>query len=152
MARLKEIYQNEIVDAMMKKFGYKNIMEVPKLEKIQTILTTDGDEVSQLTAACALRFSSDEKHVFCSNAGDNSITVYNRDQETGLLDMLCSLPVSGEYPKDASLFPNNKFLVSLNHESNTMTFFHVDVEKGTMIMNGPPIHVDVPNCITFHKL
>ena len=34
MARLKEFYQSEIVDAMMKKFGYKNIMEVPKLDKI----------------------------------------------------------------------------------------------------------------------
>ena len=28
------MYQNEIVDAMIKKFGYKNIMEVPKLDKI----------------------------------------------------------------------------------------------------------------------
>ncbi len=34
MARLKEIYKNEIVDAMVKRFGYKNIMQVPKLEKI----------------------------------------------------------------------------------------------------------------------
>ena len=34
MSRLKEVYQNEIVDAMIKKFGYKNIMEVPKLDKI----------------------------------------------------------------------------------------------------------------------
>lgn len=34
MNRLKEQYQNEIVDAMIKKFGYKNIMEVPKLDKI----------------------------------------------------------------------------------------------------------------------
>ena len=34
MSRLKEQYQNEIVDAMIKKFGYKNIMEVPKLDKV----------------------------------------------------------------------------------------------------------------------
>ena len=34
MARLKELYQNEIIDAMIKKFGYKNIMEVPKLDKV----------------------------------------------------------------------------------------------------------------------
>ena len=34
MARLKETYQSEIVDAMIKKFGYKNIMEVPKLDKV----------------------------------------------------------------------------------------------------------------------
>ncbi len=34
MTRLKETYNNEIVDAMTKKFGYKNVMQVPKLEKI----------------------------------------------------------------------------------------------------------------------
>lgn len=34
MTRLKETYQKEIVDAMMKKFGYKNVMQVPKLAKI----------------------------------------------------------------------------------------------------------------------
>ena len=34
MARLKEMYLNEIVPAMTKKFGYKNVMEVPKIEKI----------------------------------------------------------------------------------------------------------------------
>ena len=33
-SRLREIYKNEIVDAMTKKFGYKNVMEVPKLDKI----------------------------------------------------------------------------------------------------------------------
>lgn len=34
MSRLIETYRSEIVDAMMKKFEYKNVMEVPKLEKI----------------------------------------------------------------------------------------------------------------------
>ncbi len=34
MARLKDLYYDEIVEAMTKKFGYKNVMEVPKLDKI----------------------------------------------------------------------------------------------------------------------
>ena len=34
MSRLKDLYKDDIVDAMIKKFGYKNIMEVPKLDKI----------------------------------------------------------------------------------------------------------------------
>ena len=34
MSRLKEQYENEIKVAMIKKFGYKNTMEVPKLDKI----------------------------------------------------------------------------------------------------------------------
>ncbi len=32
--RLQEKYSNEVIPAMMEKFGYKNIMEVPRLEKV----------------------------------------------------------------------------------------------------------------------
>ncbi len=34
MPRLKEIYQQNVVPALMKRFSYRNVMEVPKLEKI----------------------------------------------------------------------------------------------------------------------
>ncbi len=34
MAKLKEVYQERVAPALMKRFGYKNRMEVPKLEKI----------------------------------------------------------------------------------------------------------------------
>ncbi len=34
MARLKDYYKNEVAPAMMKKFGYKSVMEIPKLEKV----------------------------------------------------------------------------------------------------------------------
>ncbi|HHY90473.1 MAG TPA: 50S ribosomal protein L5 [Clostridiales bacterium] len=33
-ARLKELYTNHVAKAMMEKFNYKNIMEIPKLEKV----------------------------------------------------------------------------------------------------------------------
>lgn len=34
MARLKEVYQNEVVQKLRAEFNYKNIMEVPKITKI----------------------------------------------------------------------------------------------------------------------
>ena len=34
MSNLKELYKNEVVPELMKKFNYKSIMQVPKLEKI----------------------------------------------------------------------------------------------------------------------
>ena len=34
MARLKEFYSNEVAPALMKKFSYKSVMEIPKLDKI----------------------------------------------------------------------------------------------------------------------
>jgi large subunit ribosomal protein L5 len=61
MAKLKEVYQERVVPALMKRFGYKNRMEVPKLEKIvinmglgeaiQNIKILDSavQEISQIT-------------------------------------------------------------------------------------------------------
>jgi len=34
LARLKEKYQAEVAPALMQKFGYKNVMQIPKLEKV----------------------------------------------------------------------------------------------------------------------
>ena len=40
MSRLKETYQNEIVDALKNKFGYTNDMQVPKVDKIVINMAT----------------------------------------------------------------------------------------------------------------
>lgn len=45
MNRLKEKYQKEVVPALIKKFSYKNVMQVPKLEKV-IINMAVGDSVS----------------------------------------------------------------------------------------------------------
>ncbi|MBP3603594.1 MAG: lactonase family protein [Lachnospiraceae bacterium] len=123
----------------------------PVFDKIQTISTLN-DYHAGGSAASALNFSEDFNFLCSSNAGDNSVIVYSIDKSTGLLTKIFCLPVSGDYPKDATLFPDNKHLVSLNHESNSMTFFSVDTEKGTLVMNGRELKVDRPNCVIFYKL
>lgn len=132
-------------------YTYEERNNNPYFEKIQTIPTVN-DYHAGGTAASALNFSNDYKYIISSNAGDNSVIVYNIEQSTGMLEKILCLPVSGDYPKDAALFPDNKHLVSLNHESNTMTFFNVDLKKGTLVMNGPEVKVPSPNCIIFHKI
>ena len=132
-------------------YSYEEVNGQPVFEKIQTVETVKRDKGSS-NACSALTFSMDYKYLLSTIAGDNSVVIYSVDENTGKLSQIFCLPVSGEYPKDASLFPNNKFLVSLNHETNDMTFFHVDLKNKTLIMNGAPIHVDVPNCIAFKKL
>ena len=34
MARLKDMYKADVAPALMKKFSYKSVMQIPKLEKI----------------------------------------------------------------------------------------------------------------------
>ena len=123
----------------------------PEFEKIQTISTLNDYHASN-SAASTLNFSADFQYLISSNAGDNSVIIYKIQSDTGLLEKIFCLPVSGDYPKDAALFPDNKHLVSLNHESDSMTFFNVDLKKGLLVMNGPEVKVEQPNCIIFYKL
>jgi large subunit ribosomal protein L5 len=61
MSRLKEKYQKEVVAALTKEFGYKNVMAVPKITKVVVnmglgeatsnakIVDTGSDELSRIT-------------------------------------------------------------------------------------------------------
>ena len=62
------------------------------------------------------------------------------------------LPISGDYPKQICVFPDDKHIASMNHESNTITFFKIDYEKGLLVMNGAPIKVETPNVAVIAKI
>ena len=124
---------------------------LPEFNKIQEVSNSDESDIIGVSCS-ALTFSEDYNYLVSSTAGENNVIVYKVDKETGLLTKKIQLPVAGEYPKDAALFPDNKHLVSLNHESDSLTFFTVNMDKGTMVMNGPELKCSRPNCIVFHKL
>ena len=123
----------------------------PEFEKIQTISTVNDYHAGR-TVTSALKLPGDGSHLISSNAGDNSVVLYDVDKQTGLLTKNFCLPISGAYPKDAAVFPDLKHLVSLNHESNTMTFFSVDLEKHIIAMSSKEIKIEKPNCIIFYEL
>ena len=132
-------------------FEYHEEDNVPYFDPIQTIPTSDKFEFKGV-AASALNISDDGRYILASTAGDNCVSLFQINQQTGELTRLFYLPTSGEYPKDAALFPDNRHLVSLNHESNTMTFFRVDYEHNYMVMNGKELEINQANCIIFHEL
>ncbi len=141
--------QKNVIDV----FTYQSGEKAPKLEKIQTIPTTKEEkQYSELTAACAMRISPDNQYIYCTNAGDNVLSIFTRDKETGLLELMCSLPISGDYPKDVAVFPDQEHVASINHETGDITFFKVDYEKGLLIMCGRSIKVNEPNCCAIVKI
>ena len=133
-------------------FSYETGERAPVIEKIQTVSTATTENPGVMTAACAMRLSQDQKYLYCSNAGENTVSVFSRDEKTGLLTRLCCLPISGEYPKDIAVFPDNRHIASINHESGTITFFAVDYEKELLVMSGRSIPVNEPNCCAIVKI
>lgn len=132
-------------------YTYEAKDDEPYFEKIQTISTLN-DYHAGGSAASSMQLSLDNKYLFCSNAGDNSVGAFRRDSKTGMLEKIFVLPTSGDYPKDIAVTHNSKYLFSLNNESNTITFFKMDLNAGTLIMNGPAVYFYEGNCIIIHKV
>ena len=133
-------------------FSYYEGNKGPVFEKIQNISILDTELDPMHDAAEALAISPDGNYLFASTAGDNSVTMFKIDQETGMLSSQFSLPISGEYPKSMRLFPDGKHIAIVNHESDSITTFTVDYERKLLMMKGKPMKVETPNCILIEKV
>ena len=132
-------------------YRYDGSGRAPEFEKLQEISVL-RDKDSFGSASCGMKISPSGKYLYCSTAGENTVAVFRIDPDTGLLTRICCLPISGEYPKDLDVFPGERTLVVLNHESNEIRFFTIDYEKGLLVMKGKPIRIDTPNCIVISKI
>lgn len=133
-------------------YSYEIKNEMPEFNKIGSYTTFNDSYHTSSCLACALKFSFDHKLIMCSNAGENSVAIFKIDEKTGLLSKEFVLPVSGDYPKDVGFFPDSKHIVSLNHESSTMSFFNLNLKESIIVMNGPFVKVPHGNCIIMKKL
>lgn len=132
-------------------YSYDDNGKGPEFNLIGRISVIE-DRQSNTNASIAIKMTKDGKYLFVTNAGNNSVAFFKRNEEDGTLRRLSVLPISGEFPKDFALFPDEKHCVSFNHESNQMTFFTLNYERGLIVMNGHPVPVDTPNCGIFVKL
>ncbi len=132
-------------------YAYDGSGKAPKFEKIQKI-DTRMDEKEKTCAAASLKISRDGNYLYSASAGDNSVSIYKVGKEDGMLERLCALPISGNYPKDLDVFPDDKTLVVLNHESNEIRTFRIDYEKRIFVEKGKPLKVETPNSIMISRL
>lgn len=132
-------------------YTYNGEGKSPDFEKIQEISVL-RDKSTKGSACCGMKLSPSGKYLYCSTAGENTVAVFKRDEETGMLTRICCLPISGDYPKDIDVFPGEKTLVVLNHETNDIRFFTIDYEKGLLVMKGRPVKIETPNCILISRV
>lgn len=131
-------------------YSYDGSQATPVFEYIQTVQTYMEHKAT--CAACGMKFSRDGEYLYCSSAGDNTASIFKIDKESGKLHIICSLPISGSYPKDIDVFPNNRYLIVLNHESSEIRTFAIDYEKEIFLHINEPKKIDTPNCILISEI
>ena len=126
-------------------YSYELINDEPVFELIENVLAVQ-DKATGNAATSTIKMTSDNENLLCTNAGDDTITIFKRDKKTGKLSRRSVLPISGEFPKDIIIFPDNRHIASLNHSSGEITFFATNFETGNFTMSAKPVQNDTPNC------
>ena len=122
----------------------------PKFRKLSEHSTVSA-KFNGENCAVTLKITNDDKYLFVTNSGDNSVAIFKIDDDKNL-EQMCVLPVSGVYPRDLYIFPDKQHFVSVNQDSDCLTTFGVNYDKGYIYMSGRPIHVPMPTCIAVKKL
>ena len=132
-------------------YKYERGVKGPNYQLVHSVSTL-GKKFSEFSAATFFRLTDDNKFLFCTNAGDNSVAMFERDEETGMLTQRMCLPISGKYPTSVCTFPDDKHLFVTNVDSDSLTFFTIDYEQNLLVMHGKPITVPQPASALILKL
>ena len=126
MSRLKDLYNNEIVDAMVKKFGYANVMEVPKLDKIVINMGVgEAKENAKIleNAVADMEAITGQKAVLTK--AKNSVANFNIREG---IPIGCKTTLRGEKMYEfLDRLVNPLFLVSVTSEALTLTHSTAEV-------------------------
>jgi 6-phosphogluconolactonase len=102
-----------------------------ELARVQAIGTLPAGFTGENTCA-EIRLSPDERFVYGSNRGHDSIAVFARDAATGRLTPVEIVPSGGKHPRNFNLSPDGRWLVCGNKDSDNVTVFSRDAATGRL--------------------
>ncbi len=113
--------------------------------EVQT-LTILPDNYQAETWAAAIHVSSSGKHVYTSNRIHDSITAFAFSENSERLETIQHVPSGGHIPRDFSLDPTGRFLITAHQKSDDLFSFWID-ETGRLEPTGHSLKLGTPVCV-----
>lgn len=117
-------------------------------EVIQSVSSLPAD-FDGTKAGADIHISPDERFVYCSNRGLNSVAVFERNINDGTLSLIQNEPVQGSWPRNFALSPDGKFVLVANQNSNNVAVFTRDEQTGRLSFTGKSYDIPSPVCLKF---
>jgi 6-phosphogluconolactonase (cycloisomerase 2 family) len=106
------------------------------------------DSFTGLSTGAEIALSADDRFVYVSNRGDDSIGVFAVGAG-GLLSPRRWAAAGGKTPRFFALWPDGTRLYAANEDSDTITAFGIDVDSGMLTPLGGVARTGSPTCILF---
>ena len=99
--------------------------------------------------SCAdIHLSKDERFLYASNRGENTIAVFERNTINGTINKIQTISVHGNWPRNFTLDPTGKFLLVANRWSHNISVFSVNTSTG-MLKFINDTKISEPVCLLF---
>ncbi|MDQ5980678.1 MAG: 6-phosphogluconolactonase [Verrucomicrobiota bacterium] len=118
------------------------------LTRVQAVATLPDDFTGENTCA-EIRLSPDERFVYGSNRGHDSLAVFSRDAASGKLSLVEIVPTGGKHPRNFNLSPDGRWLVCGNRDSDNVTVFARDAATGRLTRTTQTLKVPQAVCVLF---
>jgi 6-phosphogluconolactonase len=126
------------------------VLEDGSFERVEKVSTLpEGYEGESYCAD--IHVSDDGRFLYGSNRGHNSIAIFSIGEEDGKLKMVATESVYGDWPRNFTLSPDNKFLLVANKKSDNITVFKRDAKTGMLHFTDQQIQLSQPVCLVFEK-
>ncbi|MFL5563720.1 MAG: lactonase family protein [Gemmatimonadaceae bacterium] len=96
-----------------------------------------------------IHVASSGRTLYVSNRGHNSIAVFSVAASTGALRLEQVISTEGDWPRNFTLDPTERWLLVANQKSGSIVVFSRDEESGKLTLTGQRIALPSPVCLRF---
>ncbi|MGJ3699540.1 lactonase family protein [Variovorax sp. AFSI2.2] len=115
------------------------------------VLSTLPDTFTGNSRASEIAVDANDRLLYASNRGFDSIAVFSIDGESGHLAFIGAFPSQGRTPRYLALAPNGQTLFVLNEDSDSIVALEVSQFDGILSATGEVTSCGSPVCMVFSK-
>jgi len=108
--------------------------------------------VSSLNTVADIHVSPSGRHVYCSNRGDDTITLFSADPSGRGLRFETSVSSGGRTPRNFALVDGTDLLIAANQDGDNLVSFHVDTATGRLAPTGHSLSLSRPVCVVASRV
>jgi 6-phosphogluconolactonase len=118
------------------------------LDELQEISTLPAGFAGESSAA-EIQVHPGGSFVYASNRGHDSIAVFARDRESGLLEATGHFLTTGSNPRHFQVDPSGTWCLVANQSSDNVVSFRIDAKSGMGVPSGKSLRATSPSCAEF---
>ena len=118
---------------------------------IQTIETLSEETKAKevFNSSSEIRVHPSGRFVYAANRGNDSITAFAVDEQSGKLSLIEVEPIHGAWPRNFNLDPSGRWLLAAGKNTNSVTVFRIDQETGELQFTRDAVYVPQSICVLF---